>query len=96
MSLSGEICPTGGLSSQGSRTEAYLESGGTATEPVLAACPVASVGGRHLTVTLSNPEEAPRADPHAGCCGSRGRKTPGDPIRRHSTRPARAALHQVP
>ena len=31
-------------------------------------------------VTLSHPEEAPRADPHAGCCGSRGRKTPGDPM----------------
>jgi len=31
-------------------------------------------------VTLSHPEEAPRADPHAGCCGSRGRETPGDPI----------------
>jgi hypothetical protein len=31
-------------------------------------------------VVLSNPEDAPRADPHAGCCGSRGRKTPGDPI----------------
>ena len=32
--------------------------------------------------TLSHPEEAPRADPHAGCCGSRGRETPGDPIDR--------------
>jgi hypothetical protein len=31
-------------------------------------------------VVLSNPEDAPRADLHAGCCGSRGRKTPGDPI----------------
>jgi hypothetical protein len=34
-------------------------------------------------VVLSNPEDAPRADPHAGCCGSRGRKTPGDPIGHH-------------
>ncbi len=33
-------------------------------------------------VTLSHPEEAPRADPHAGCCGSRGRETPGDPVGR--------------
>ena len=32
-------------------------------------------------VFLSIPKEAPRADPHAGCCGSRGRKAPGDPIR---------------
>jgi len=31
-------------------------------------------------VFLSIPKETPRADPHAGCCGSRGRETPGDPI----------------
>jgi hypothetical protein len=31
-------------------------------------------------VFLSIPKEAPRADPHAGCCGSRGRETPGDPM----------------
>lgn len=24
--------------------------------------------------------ETPRADPYAGCCGDRGRKTPGYPI----------------
>jgi len=24
--------------------------------------------------------ETPRADPHAGCCGGWGRKTPGYPI----------------
>ena len=33
-----------------------------------------------LLVFLSTPEEAPRADPHAGCCGSWGIKAPGDPI----------------
>ena len=32
-SLSGEICPTGGVSCYGSWTEAHRESGGTATEP---------------------------------------------------------------
>jgi hypothetical protein len=31
-------------------------------------------------MALSNSKDAPRADPHAGCCGSRGRKAPGDPI----------------
>jgi hypothetical protein len=30
---------------------------------------------------LSNPAEAPRADPHAGCCGGWGLNTPGYPIR---------------
>lgn len=29
---------------------------------------------------LSNPAEAPRADPHAGCCGGWGLNTPGYPI----------------
>jgi hypothetical protein len=32
---------------------------------------------------LSNLAEAPRADPHAGCCGGWGLNTPGYPIRRH-------------
>jgi hypothetical protein len=32
---------------------------------------------------LSNPAEAPRADPHAGCCGGWGLITPGYPIGRH-------------
>src|SRR3990172_4027997 len=32
---------------------------------------------------LSNPAEAPRADPHAGCCGGWGLNTPGYPIRRY-------------
>jgi hypothetical protein len=31
---------------------------------------------------LSNLAEAPRADPHAGCCGGWGLNTPGYPIRR--------------
>jgi hypothetical protein len=26
-------------------------------------------------------EEAPHADPHVGCCGDWGRKSPGYPIR---------------
>jgi hypothetical protein len=30
---------------------------------------------------LSNPAEAPRADPHAGCCGGWGLNTPGYPMR---------------
>jgi hypothetical protein len=29
---------------------------------------------------LSTSKETPRADPHAGCCGGWGRKTPGYPI----------------
>ena len=49
-------------------------------ETALAARTVTSVGGRHPTVPLSNPEEAPRADPHAGCCGGWGLTTPGYPI----------------
>jgi hypothetical protein len=32
---------------------------------------------------LSNLAEAPRADPHAGCCGGWGLNTPGYPIRAH-------------
>jgi hypothetical protein len=32
---------------------------------------------------LSKPAEAPRADPHAGCCGGWGLNTPGYPIRAH-------------
>jgi len=55
-------------------------------ETALAVRPVASVGGHHPRVTLFNPEEAPRADPHAGCCGSRGIETPGDPIRAEFSR----------
>jgi hypothetical protein len=42
-------------------------------------------------VVLSNPEDAPRADPHAGCCGSRGRKTPGDPIMQSEVHASMAA-----
>ena len=50
-------------------------------------------------MTLSHPKEAPRADPHAGCCGSRGRENPGDPIglRRHDVSSAQlssANLHR--
>ena len=41
----------------------------------LAARTVTRLGGSHSTVTRSNPEEAPRADPHAGCCGNRGEKS---------------------
>jgi hypothetical protein len=33
-------------------------------------------------VVLLTPEETPRADPHAGCCGGRGRETPGYSIGR--------------
>jgi len=36
---------------------------------------------------LSNPAEAPRADPHAGCCGGWGLNTPGYPIRPRTTEP---------
>ena len=52
-------------------------------ETALAIRYVVSVEGRHpRVVLLSNPKDTPRADPHAGCCGSRGRKPAGDPIRR--------------
>ena len=44
---------------------------------------VASFGDLPATASLSNPKETPRADPHAGCCGGRGRETPGYPIRPH-------------
>jgi len=36
----------------------------------------------HSPVTAGDLDEAPRADPHAGCCGGWGRKTPGYPIGR--------------
>ena len=47
-----------------------------AGETALAIRNVASVEGRHPMVVLLAPEETPRADPHAGCCGGWGRKTP--------------------
>ena len=46
----------------------------------MAECVVARFGGVHLLEILSNPEKAPRADPHAGY-GGRGREAPGYPIR---------------
>jgi len=47
-------------------------------------------------VFLSIPKEAPRADPHAGCCGSRGRKTPGDPIGPRRLRSAGTNVSKAP
>ena len=40
-------------------------------------------------------EEAPRAEPHAGCCGSGGRKSPCYPIMRCLTQPIASQLRQT-
>ena len=53
-------------------------------ETALATCDVTSFGDNPRTGGLSLPKETPRADPHAGCCGGRGRETPGYPIRRRA------------
>ena len=45
-------------------------------ETALATRTLTSVGGRHPTVPLSHPEEAPRADPYAGCSMGAGREKP--------------------
>ena len=42
-------------------------------------------GGVNMGHVIEPPDpdllcETPRADPHAGCCGGWGRKTPGYPI----------------
>ena len=42
---------------------------------MLAVGDVASSGDLPATASLSNPKETPRADPHVGCCGGRGRET---------------------
>ena len=54
---------------------------------------VISVEGRHLLVVLFTPRETPRADPHAGCCGGRGRKTPDYPIMRLTPESTNATAH---